>query len=210
MTWNRPAEDAFPSDVRSVCSEAPSRAPSVLQSEPPEDVRRQQESVADMEKKIMEFRDEYANLMAQVSKIKAEMADVEEKCSRSSKLISNLSADRPSSERPSRGFQEQSVAAEACGDDGIASTGTGPGEFPAYGAEGGNHASRSARATSSAAPAGAAQRAQYYKDRRPSVNVASSGVTRRPGRSSTRSKSSRTSGNWNGTAAAAPAVGPPA
>lgn len=72
-----------------------------------QELEHQQQTIKDMEHKIVKYRENYAQLIAEVSKIKAEKESVQEKCERSAKLLSGLESEKIRWEATSRGFTEQ-------------------------------------------------------------------------------------------------------
>jgi len=73
------------------------------------ELKRQQDTVASMEKKIVDLKTEYANLLREVDRLKQEMEDVDMKCSRSTKLLSDLSGEKDRWTQTSEGFKQQTA-----------------------------------------------------------------------------------------------------
>eukprot|EP00928_Gymnodinium_smaydae_P025254 TRINITY_DN20180_c0_g1_i4.p1 TRINITY_DN20180_c0_g1~~TRINITY_DN20180_c0_g1_i4.p1 ORF type:complete len:4280 (-),score=1133.62 TRINITY_DN20180_c0_g1_i4:296-13135(-) len=67
----------------------------------------QQENIKSMEASIQAYKEEYAQLISAVEKIKAEKESVQEKCERSTNLLAGLGGEKVRWEGTSRGFQEQ-------------------------------------------------------------------------------------------------------
>eukprot|EP00931_Biecheleriopsis_adriatica_P034702 TRINITY_DN20021_c0_g5_i1.p1 TRINITY_DN20021_c0_g5~~TRINITY_DN20021_c0_g5_i1.p1 ORF type:complete len:4603 (-),score=1119.02 TRINITY_DN20021_c0_g5_i1:34-13842(-) len=65
--------------------------------------------VAEMEKRIQQYKEQYAALITSVEQIKNEMQSVNEKCARSTKLLSDLSSEKVRWSQSSTGFQEQTA-----------------------------------------------------------------------------------------------------
>lgn len=65
------------------------------------------EEVKTMEKKIQQYKDQYAQLISSVQQIKVDMQQAQDKSNRATKLLSDLSTEKVRWEDSSRGFQEQ-------------------------------------------------------------------------------------------------------
>ncbi|CAE7372842.1 unnamed protein product [Symbiodinium pilosum] len=69
-----------------------------------------EKEVAEMEKKIQQYKEQYAQLITSVEQIKHQMQQVQKNCSRSTQLLSDLSSEKVRWQGSSKGFQEQTAS----------------------------------------------------------------------------------------------------
>eukprot|EP00439_Symbiodinium_sp_Y106_P030402 s829_g3.t1 len=69
-----------------------------------------EKEVAEMEKKIQQYKEQYAQLITSVEQIKHQMQQVQKNCSRSTQLLTDLSSEKVRWQGSSKGFQEQTAS----------------------------------------------------------------------------------------------------
>ena len=66
--------------------------------------------LGEMESKIQQYKEQYAQLITSVNQIKRQMQQVQENCTRSTQLLTDLSSEKVRWQGSSKGFQEQTAS----------------------------------------------------------------------------------------------------